>query len=187
MARMVTRSRPPTEGFTGLKMSEIIVIILVIGAIVMGVRYYINYRHSAGYALGQFLGYVKAGNASHQYELLDDEDKQKYLPTLTEYERNVNLAHGYTERIEDMTIAKDVPDPKDPNVATVPVTVKIRATSTGKELYQTGSSDHYSDNIKMRKDKDGNWKVWYSASIDRNLKKPQLRMEQAEPSPNSLY
>ena len=185
MARIMTRSRAPVEGTTRLKLSEIIVIILVVCAIAWGVRYFIAYRHSASYALQQFFGNVKAGNSANQYALLDDGDKQQFLHTLGDYEKSVNLAHGYTERIEDMSMGKEEPDPKDPDVVTVPLSVKIRATSTGKELDQTGSSDHYDDRIKMRKDKDGNWKVWYSASVDKNIGK--LKMEQATPSPSSMF
>jgi len=185
MARIMSRSRPVIEGNTGIKFSEIIVIGMAIAGIVFGVRWYLDYRHSASAALQEFVGAIKAGNIGNQYALIDEHDKKNFFPTQQKYERDDTLAHGYTERIENSTIGPEVKDPKNPDKVTIPLTLTVRATAEGKQLYQTGQTQTYSDRIVMRKGGDGNWRVLLSESIDKNTGK--LHLQEATPSPSSVF
>ena len=184
MARIMSRSKPVVEGNTGIKFSEIIVIAMAIAGIVIGVRWYLDYRHGPAFALQEFMGAVKAGNVGNQYALVDEKDKKSYYSTQRTYEKNCTLAHGYTERIENTSLS---PDQKsaDADRVTIPISVTIRATSGGKQLYQNGQTQTYSDNVVMRKNSDGNWRVVVSASVDKRTGK--LHMQEATPSPDSNY
>lgn len=185
MARMMTKSRPVVEGNTGMKFSEIIVIILAIAGIVMGVRWYMNYRNSATFALSEFMADIKAGNVENQYALLDETDKKNFFPTRKAYENNVTLAHGYTERVENVALSPEEPDAKDADKVTIPMSVVVRDSVVGKEIYNNGTTKSYSDKIVMRKNSDGKWRVLLSASIDKSTR--QLNMQKATPSPNSQF
>jgi hypothetical protein len=180
----MSRPKPVIEGNTGIKFSEIIVVAMAIAGIVFGVRWYLDYRHSGSFALSEFVAAIKAGNVANQYALIDENDRKTYFKTQGAYEKN-SLAHGYTERIENSSLG---PEQKDPNTAdkvTVPLTVTIRATAEGKQLYQTGQAQSYSDKIVMRKNSDGNWRVVLSQSVDKDTGK--LHLQSAEPSPSSVF
>jgi hypothetical protein len=180
----MSRSRPGIEGNTGMKFSEIIVIGMAIAGIYFGARWYLDYRHSASAALQEFVGALKAGNVGNQYALIDESDKKNYYATQGDYERNT-LAHGYTERIENAAQGPEEKDPKDPNKVTIPLTVSIRATAEGKQLYQTGQTQTYSDKIVMHKGSDSIWRVRLSDSVDKSTRK--LHLQEATPSPTSSF
>jgi|SRR5579872_1475021 len=183
MARIMSRSRPVVEGSTGIKFSEIIVVAFAIAAIVLGVRAYLDYRKGPTFALSQFVAAVKAGNVENQYKLIDEMDKKNHFPTRHDYARLETISHGYTERIENTTYG---PEQKsaDGTKATISMTNTIRASSTGKQLYENGQKETYTDKVVMRKDSDGNWRVLLSASVDSRAK---LNLEKAEPSPDSSF
>jgi hypothetical protein len=183
MARIMTKGRPVIEGSTGIKFSEIIVVAFAIAGVVIGVRAYLDYRHGPTFALSQYMGAVKAGNVENQYALIDETDKKSHFPTRRDYARLETIAHGYTERIENTSFGAGRKN-SDGTRVTIPMTNTIRATSAGKQLYQNGATQSYSDNIVMRKDSDGNWRVLLSASVDS---KGKLNMEKAEPSPESVF
>ena len=185
MARIMSRSRPVSEGNTGMKFSEVIVIAMAIALVVFGVRWYIGYRQSASFALSEYLGAIKSGNIGAQYALLDASDKKSYFSTQGAYERASTLAHGYTERVENSTLGPEQKSGDSADRVVIPLTVAIRASSDGKQLYQTGETQSFSDKIVMRKNSDGSWRVVLSASIDKSTGK--LHMQDAKPSPASGY
>jgi len=184
MARVVSRSRPRPEGSTSMKFSEIIVMGLVIFMLAAGGRYYLNEQKSASHALYEYLSEVKAGSLSKQYALLDDQDKQNFFPTQHDYEQACQQARGYVERITSIDID---PDTSPPTATTTTLTAKvgIRDSGEGKELYQAGASNIYTDKYKMRKDKEGAWKVMLSKSGDQG--NGILNLLKAKPNPPSMY
>ena len=185
MARIMSRSKPVAEGSTGLKFSEIIVIAMAIAGIVLAGRWYLEYRRSASFALQEYIGAIKSGNVGSQYALVDEGDKKNFYPSKAAYESGSTLSHGYTERIENASLGTEKKATGTTDKVTVPVTFTIRATSGGKQLYETGEKKSYSDNIVMRKGHDGNWRVLLSASVDKSTGK--LHMQEATPSPVSNY
>lgn len=171
MARMVGRSRT-RESFMRIQFSEVIVMVVVVLGIAYGARwYFVTYRNSPGYMLGEYLGAVKAGNVEEQYALIDSADKQAAFPTRKAYERNAPQSRGYTARISDVKIGKEQIDPNKPNIATVPVSISVRTTASGQQLYQTGTQT-VEDQYKMRKDSNGKWKVWLAQSKQKLLDVP---------------
>ena len=184
MARIMTRSRPVKEGNTGVKFSEIVIILMVVGVIAMGVKYYLDYRKSAAFALAEFMGGVKAGNAEMQYKFIDELDCKQYFRTLEEYKK-LTFPHGYTERVANVTLAPQEKDPKNEDIVKIAMTVSIRDTTVGKQIYENGTTKTYTDNMKMRKNSDGSWKLMLSKSVDPNTRK--LNFEQATPSPESIF
>lgn len=186
MARVVGKARPTTEGSTSMKLSEMIIIGLIVTGLVIGGIYYWQSRQKATYALGQFLGYVNSGRSKDQYALLDDEDKQT-ITTASDYENSntVPLGLGYAERIPKFTTGAEVPDPKDPNVVRIPVTMQVVDGGGTKELTQLAASKPYTDTFIMRKDKEGKWKVWLSATF--RAVNGKLHLMQSAPSPRSTY
>jgi hypothetical protein len=184
LARIMSRSKPVIEGNTGIKFSEIVVMGMAIALVVFGVRAYLDHRHSASFALGEFMGAIKAGNVGNQYALIDEGDKKRYFPNQGAYEKNT-LAHGYTERVETYSMGPEEKKPNSSTKVTIPITVSIRATAEGKQLYQIGQTQTYSDKIVMRKNSDGNWRVVYSESIDKSTQK--LHLQDATPSPTSIF
>ena len=183
MARVVSRSRPRSEGNTGVKFTELLVMGAILLLIAGGVRYYIGYRHSPSFALQEYFAAVKAGDVKKQYDLLDEDDKAKYMPTSKDYSQKFKQAHGYTERVTDVTIDPDTA-PADATEHTLNATVDIRASGEGKELYQAGTSKGYTDKYVMRKDKDGEWKLVLSKSLNS---KNSLNLLDASPTPDSQY
>ena len=166
MARVIGRSRPSTEGSTSMKLSEMIVIGFIVTGLVIGGIYYWQSRQKATYALGQFLGAVNSGRSKDQYALIDDEDKT-VLTTASAYENSndVPLGLGYAERIPKFTLGAETPDPKDPNVVTIPATMQVVDAGGTKELTQLAGSKSYTDTFTLRKDKEGHWKVWLLATF----------------------
>ena len=170
MARVIGRSKIRENVGPGLRLPEIIVFIIIIAAVVMGVRYYFFvYRTSPSFALGEYLAAIKSGKVDQQYDLLDGSDKKKW--SLKEYEEQAPQAHGYTARIADVKMDDPKIDPKKPNIATVDVTVTIRKQSEGQALYQQ-SSDDYKDNFTMKQDSEGKWRVLISRWQRGILKAP---------------
>ncbi|MDE2127573.1 MAG: hypothetical protein KGJ62_13380 [Armatimonadetes bacterium] len=149
------RSRDVT---TGVKPSEVVIYILVVLGIIAAVRWYINYRHSAPYALSAFYGAIKASKAHDQYALLDPSIQAQYA-TEKEYDQQCPLAHGYADRIQNVNLG----DPKydnlqNPTIAEITAHVTVRSPSQGEQLYQTGTST-YIDKDVLKKDAAGDWKV----------------------------
>lgn len=168
MSRMVARPRHRENFGTGMRISEYLVALIVIGLAIAGVRYYfVVYRHSPGYALGAYLGAVKKGDPEAQYALIDDDDKRKFFPTLSEYEKTAPQARGYTERISSVTLSAEKIDPKKPHIAKIEAILRLRRA--GLEVYQA-ASDTYTDHYTLRKDREGEWKVWLGASEINMLK-----------------
>jgi hypothetical protein len=171
MSRIVGRSRQ-RESFMRIQFSEVIVMVAVVLAIAFAARwYFVVYRNSPGYTLGEYLAAIKAGNVEEQYALIDSADKQKFFPTRKLYERDAPQARGYTARISDVKIGKEQIDPKKPNIATLDVHITLRGGASGQQLYQT-SSQAVDDQYKMRKDNQGKWKVWLDQSKQELLKVP---------------
>ena len=183
MARVVSKRRPQAEGQYGIKFTEIIVIALILVAIGLGVRYYFQYRKSPAFALQAYFSAVKGGDVKAQYALLDDDDKAKYFPERKDYSAHYSQSHGYTERVQNVTIEAAPVEPTTPEV-TLNATVQILANSTGKELYQAGSSNGFADKYVMRKAADGTWKLVLSKSGDGHGK---LKLESAQPTPDSQF
>jgi hypothetical protein len=178
MARVVGRARLQEGVSSGQKLAEYGIMLIAVIAILAGVRYYfVVYRNSAPFALGEYLGAIKSGNVAKQYELVDAEDKQKFFPTQGEYEKSAQQARGYTSRIASVSMQEPKPHPKNPNVVTIEVSTAIRSTAGGKELYQTGETKDYQNKFYLKKDQDGRWKVWLSRSVEH------MGMLQATPSP----
>ncbi|HEV2473600.1 MAG TPA: hypothetical protein VGS41_13080 [Chthonomonadales bacterium] len=175
MARVVRRSTV-SDGQMGVRFSELIVGALFVLAVAAGVRYFVQYRHSAGYAVESYLGAIKAGDVPAQYALLDNQDKSDFYPTEKDYSKNAPQAHGYVERISNVQINSTKIDPSKPNIARVDATVSVRGSSQGEALYQT-SSDTYTDHYVLRQDASGAWKIW--------LKWTKMNILKATPSPPS--
>jgi hypothetical protein len=180
----MSKSRPGIEGNTGMKFSEMIVIGMAIVGIYFGARWYLDYRHSASAALQEYVAALKAGNVGNQYALIDESDKKNFFRTQGEYDKN-SLAHGYVERIENASLGPEEKDPKNSNKVTIPLSVSIRATAEGKQLYQTGQTQTYSDRIVLRKGSDSNWRIRLSESIEKSTGK--LHLQEATPSPTSSF
>ena len=163
MARMMRRSGPRPEAGTRVQFSELIIFIAAGIALVAGIRYYFFvYRTSAGYALGSFLNAVNHGDVETQYGMIDESDKRKFFPTLKEYENNVPLAHGYTERLTGWQPSQAPGG--DPDKAKVNVTIDTRGLAGGKELYQTGGTQTVKDYYVLKKDGAGQWRLLLSES-----------------------
>jgi hypothetical protein len=184
MARVVGKARPTVEGSTSMKLSEMIVIGFVVAGLVIGGIYYWQYRQKATYALSAFLGAVNSGRVKDQYALIDDADKT-LLPDVGQYEtsNDVPLGLGYAERIPKFSLGAETPDPKDPNVVTIPATMQVLDGGGTKELYQTAKGKEYTDTFTMHKDKDGHWKVSLLATFAHG----KLHLMQSAPSPRSNY
>jgi len=186
MARVVGRAKPVVEGSTKMKPSEAIVIACLVGCIIWGAIYYWNYRQTPGYALSSFLGAVNSGRVIDQYDLIDDEDKTIFTDSgIYEKDDKVPLALGYVQRIPKFTLGKSVPDPKDPNVVSIPATMQVVAGGGTKNLTDLAATTPYSDTFKMRKDSKGKWKVWLLGTFRANNFK--LNLMQSAPSPRSTY
>ena len=186
MARVVGRARPTVEGSTTMKPSEMIVIGFIVAGLIAGGIYYYQYRQKASYALSSFLGAVNSGRVKDQFALIDDEDKQLLTDTgKYESSNEVPLALGYAERIPKFSLGAEVPDPKDPNVVSIAATLQVVAAGGTKELYQTAGTTPYTDTFKMRKDKEGHWKVWLLGTFQAVNGK--LNLMTSPPSPRSTY
>ena len=157
MARVMGRSRAVERNGMRIQPAELLVMIVVAIAIAYAARwYFVTRKQTPAYALGEFLGAVKAGKVGEQYELLDPSDK-KLVPTKKAYDAAMPLARGYTARIADFEMKEPIVDPKNPSVVRIPVKLSVR--KSGQELYQSGS-DAIDDEFTLRKGKDGKWKVW---------------------------
>ena len=113
MAKVMGRSRPHQEGVgTSMKMSEtgIFIVLGIIGLLALKF-YFIDYRHSPGYVLGEYIGAIKSGNIETQYGMIDDSDK-KIVTSQKQYEKACKWASGYTERITGSNFTAPVPDPE---------------------------------------------------------------------------
>jgi hypothetical protein len=134
--------------------------------------------------LQDFFDAVKGGDASRQYALLSIEDKQ-FFATEHAYESSglVHFAHGYTERIENVNAAPEIPDAKDRNIVTIKATIGVRPPSDGKQLYETNTAKSFTDTFKLRKDAGGVWKMWLSGSGDHG----RFHMFASPPSAQSNF
>jgi hypothetical protein len=172
MARIVGPTRIKERVGTGVRGSELIVFILVVAGLAYAARYYfVVYRNSPSFALGEYLGAVKAGDVTKQYALIDSDDKRNFFPTAQDYEKSAPQARGYTMRITDVEQKEATIDPGKPHIAHIDATVYLRQAATGQALYQTGM-DNYHDKYVLRKDNDGHWKVWLGRSQMNMLKAP---------------
>ena len=183
MAKTVRRSKPKAEGTYGIKFTELIVMGIILAVIAGGVKYYLDYKKSPTAALKTYFEAVKAGNVQAQYDMLDDDDKAQYMPTAKDYSSHFVQAHGYTERVVDVTVD---PTPNSPTTqeVTLNATVNILANSQGKELWQAGSSKGFTDKYVLRKDKAGLWKLVLSKSGDGQ---GNLKLKDASPTPDSQF
>ncbi len=168
MARVIGKARPQ-RGNTGTNISEGIIFLVLIAAIVGGLYYYFFiFRKSASYALGEFFGDVSAGDAKSQYAMLDAADKA-YWPTEKKYsdDTGVPLAHGYTERIEN--VAMKPPIIKGQGLALIDTTLSVRSNMQHEALYQAGKTDTAKVACLMHQDPNGAWKIVLSRSDLRQL------------------
>jgi hypothetical protein len=166
-----------------MKFTEVVVILMVLAAIGAGVMYYINYRKSPSYALQNYFAAVKSGDVKAQYALLDDDDKAKYMPTRHDYAQAFKQSQGYAERVVNVSIDA-APNAPSTSEVTLNATVDILANSTGKELYQAGSSKGFTDKYVMRKAADGTWKLVLSKSGDGH---GDLNLSKGDPTPPAQF
>jgi len=175
MARIVGPARTRERFSTRVRGSELIVFLIVALGLAYAARYYfVVYRHSPGFALGEYLGAIKAGDVSKQYALIDAADKRDFFPTEQTYEKGAPQARGYAARVISVKFDEQPADPKKPHIVVINANVSIRGSAQGKALYET-SSDAYKDTYTLREDKEGHWKVWLGRS--------QMNMLKASPSP----
>jgi hypothetical protein len=174
MARVVGRSRPKPEGVTGLKFTEVIVFGMILALLAAGGNWYYQYRKGPAFALQAFFNEVKSRSATRQYEFLDDEDK-KLFPTVHDYVEKSILAHGFPERISN--VSEEPLVQRSPTEVSIQATVTIKDTGEGKELYQGGSSHSFMDTYILRKNADGKWKIVLSKSGKNSLESCCNNME----------
>ncbi len=170
MARVIGKARQQ-RGNTGTNISEGIIFLVLIGAVIGGLYYYFFiFRKSANYALGEFFGDVGAGDAKSQYAMLDNADKQ-FWPTEKKYsdDTSISLAHGYTERIENVTMQPAII--KGPGLDLIPTTLSVRSNMQHEALYQSGKTDTAKISCLMHQAPDGTWKIVISRSDFRQLLK----------------
>ena len=176
MARVVGRARPMSEGAgSGMKLSETgIFIAMGVIAIFSIWWYFAVYKHSPAVALGEYIGAIKSGKVDQQYAMLDTAEKEFY-PSEKDYEKNCQLARGYTERIINSNFGKPVaaakdPDPAHPTTVSIDATLSVRGPA-GKSLIDNGETSEVKDKYVMHKDAEGNWKVVLSKGWPENLLK----------------
>src|SRR5207248_3167003 len=139
---------------TKMRPSEMVVILLILAGLVYAGRYYfLVYRRSPEFAVGSYLGAVKAGSIEGQYRLIDDVDRNRLFPTQSAYEKNAPQAHGYTERITNVAVAGVKDSPQKSDTALVDAVVSVRGLAGGKALYQAGETTEYKDRYVLRKDR----------------------------------
>jgi hypothetical protein len=173
MARVI-RFQPQKER-NGMRVGgpEMIVFAMMAIGAFFGVRYYFNtYLKSPSYALGQFIGAVKAGSPERQFELMD-EKAQKVFGSARAYAKEP-LARGYAARIENFTITAETPNPKNPDEITIKADLVVRGGSKGKQLYQS-SSQSVKDTYTLAKNAKGEWRVV--------IAKSKLGLLEVEPTP----
>ncbi len=165
----------PVKDRNGMRVgpAEFLTMLVIVLAALAGVRYYfLVYRKSAAFVLGQYISAVKSGDSGTQYALLDDSDKRVFFPTQQEYEKNAPQSQGYSSRISDVKISEEKPDPKKPDFAIVNAVVSIRGLAEGKALYQTSDVKEYPDRYLLHKSTKGDWKLILSQSAQEILKAP---------------
>lgn len=165
----------PVKDRDGMRVgpAEFLAMAVIVLAMLAGVRYYfIIYRRSAGFVLGQYINAINSGDLSAQYTLLDDADKKAFFPTQRDYENNAPQAQGYSSRITDVNISEEKPDPTKPAFAIVNAVVSIRGLSSGKALYQASDVKNYTDRYLLHKSEKGEWKLILSQSAQEILKAP---------------
>jgi hypothetical protein len=147
-------SRKPTKEGKGIGevISESIVYIVVLGALLFAGRwYFFVYRTSPGFALQQFIGAINAGNYKGQYTLLSSDTKNSFGGAGS-YSDKSQLAHGFSARIQNYSIDKVV---ESGDKAEADVTLNVRKTTDS--LLAT-DAEKFNDHYVMRKEADG-WKV----------------------------
>jgi hypothetical protein len=177
---MVGRSRQVERNGMKIQPTEGIVMIAIVIALIFAARWYFLIRpKTASYALESYFGYVKKGNVEAQYAMIDASDKQRFFPTQSAYDKGAPQSRGYNMRIQSVSMEKEQPDPKNPNVVKIPTVITVRDSSEGKELYQQGTTT-VQDNYTLRKNQNGEWKIWLEKS------KREL-MNKVKPSEQSTY
>src|SRR5689334_1801578 len=104
MARMV--SRRPTQEKKGIGdfISESIIWIIVIAALLFAGRwYFFVYRASPGFALQGFITAIKNGDYKSQYSSLTADSQSKY-GSAGSYGDKARIAHGLAARIQNFSI-----------------------------------------------------------------------------------
>lgn len=168
MARIVGRQRIREGRSLGERLSEVVVYILIIGALVWGVRwYFVVYLHSPKVVLGKYLGYVKAGDVKAQYPLLAASTKALF-PSEKDYNDKWPPSHDLAGRLAAWEI-KTVRESGD----TAEITCVLRIRRPGQELYQA-ASDPYNDRYTLVKESDG-WKVALEKSAMESVNAAQSR------------
>ena len=169
MARVVRQSKVRERNGMTIQPAELIVMLAIIGVIIYGIRFYfVVYRNSPDFVLGEYFQAVKAGNVERQYELIDATDKQNYYPTQSVYEKNAPQSRGYTGRISKWSFSND--QTTSSGAVSVDASLSLRDSSAGKELYQSGSSD-VEDQYMLKKNSSGQWRVVLSKSKNVLIKK----------------
>src|SRR5262245_962626 len=120
MAHIVRPARTRERYSTGLRGSELIVFVIIALGLADAARYFFTgYRNSPGFALGEYLGAIKAGNVSRQYALIDDADKRSFFPTEQVYEKGAPQARGYAARVIDVKLDAKPIDLRKPHIAVI--------------------------------------------------------------------
>jgi hypothetical protein len=170
MAKLHRRFRPRQRDGTKIRPSEAVVILLILaGSVYAGRYYFLVYRRSPQFVVESYLGAVKSGRVERQYQLIDDTDRQSLFPTQADYEKKAPQAHGYTERVTNVSVVDAKVNPKQPDWAVVDTAVSLRGSAAGKALYQEGGTTEYKDRYVLHKDGKGDWKILLSQSTQNML------------------
>jgi hypothetical protein len=157
MGRTLSRSRPRQGKGVGEFISESIIYIIVIAAVVVAGRwYFFVYQRSPSAALLRFLGASKAGDVKTQYDMISSAAKQA-VGSQDKYDDNYPLAHGLGGHIQDYKIEK-LTEAGESAEADVTMTVR----KAGQEIYQAGA-DNFNDHFVLKKENDA-WKIALEAS-----------------------
>jgi hypothetical protein len=165
MGRMVSRSRPREGKGIGEFISESIIYIIIIAAVVVAGRwYFFIYLRSPSAALLKYLGASKAGDVKTQYQMISSAAKQA-VGSQDVYDDRYPMAHGLGGHIVDYTIEKMT---ETGEKAEADVTITVR--KSGQEIYQA-AADKYNDHYVLRKESD----AWRIALESSQLKSVQAR------------
>lgn len=152
MSRMVARRQIREGRSLGERLTELVVWIVIVGALIWGARwYFVVYRNSPKVALNAFLGHVKAGDAKAQYEMLSAQNKA-FFGSVGRFETNWPASRDLAGRVASWQI-KDAKEEGDK--AIVDVIVHIRRP--GQALYEA-ASDPYNDRWVLVREAEG-WKI----------------------------
>lgn len=162
MARIVGRQRIREGRGLGERLSETVVYIVIVAALIWGGRwYFVIYRNSPKVALGRYIGLVKSGDVKGQFELLSEASKSFFVSP-NQYEDKWPPAQKLTGRVAGWEFKTIVEEGNRAQITTI-----MRVRRSGQELYQA-ASDPYTDEFVLVKETTG-WKVALDQSQIRSV------------------